>query len=138
MLSEDQRTALCAVADRLIPASAKMPSFSASGAQRVELDRVLELRPEVLPALLAALDLVAGADAGDEALEAWLHRTDPAALAVIAQVASSAYYLSPDIRKLIGYPGQVQRPVADDEEADYEDLLQAVVDRGPIFRPTRN
>lgn len=138
MLSDDQRTTLCAVADRLIPASAKMPCFSASGAQRAELDRVLELRPEVLPALLAALDLVAGADTGDEALEAWLHRTDPAALAVIAQVASSAYYLSPDIRKLIGYPGQVQRPVADDEEADYEDLLQVVVDRGPIFRPTRS
>ena len=63
-----------------------------------------------------------------------LNRDDPDAIGVIGLVASSAYYLVPDVRDRLGYPGQTHRPAMEDEEGDYLDLIQPVIDRGPIYR----
>ncbi|WP_416899151.1 MAG: hypothetical protein ACMVY4_05350 [Minwuia sp.] len=129
MLDDGQRAAFARIADALIPAVQGMPSFSQSDADPVHLDRVLTLRPELLAPLQAALEkAAAGMDA--EAL----NRDHPEAIGVIGLVASSAYYLSPDIRRRLGYPGQIQRPAAEEEEHDYADLLQPVIDRGRIYR----
>ena len=38
-----------------------------------------------------------------------LNKDDPAALSAIGLVASAAYYMSPRVRLLIGYPGQEKR-----------------------------
>jgi hypothetical protein len=135
MLTRDEERAFCAIADTLIPASGKMPSFSHSAAPKLYVDRVLGLRPELLADLKSALKLAS--DFADPAATAeWLNREHPAALGVIGLVASSAYYLDPGIREKLGYAGQQHRPATEGEEYDYEDLLQPVVDRGPIYRPT--
>ncbi len=133
MLSDAERKTLGAIADVLIPAYGEMPSFSQSGAHNAHTDRVLELRPELLDALKAALALGGGGgDAGE--IAEMLNRDQPDAIGLIGLVASSAYYLDADIRTKLGYPGQLQRPPVEDEEYDYEDLLQPVIARGPIFR----
>ena len=135
MLNDTERRALCAIADVLIPAYGKMPSFSQPGGHERHVDRILELRPELLGDLKAALALVDMEANGADAAQA-LNEGHPDAIGLIGLVASSAYYLDAGVRELMGYPGQVQRPPTDDEDYDYEDLLQPVRDRGAIFRPT--
>jgi hypothetical protein len=129
MLNDSERATFNRIADGLIPASRGMPAFSESGADPVCLDRVVMLRSELLEPLRAAL-LSAARSTDAESL----NRDDPDAIGLIGLVASSAYYLVPDIRERLGYPGQTHRPHTDAEEGDYLDLIQPVVDRGPIYR----
>jgi len=129
MLSDAERATFSRIADALIPAAHGMPAFSQSDADPVCLDRVLTMRPELLQPLQKAL--VSAADSADADT---LNRDDPDAIGVIGLVASSAYYLVPDIRDRLGYPGQTHRPAMEDEEGDYLDLIQPVIDRGPIYR----
>lgn len=129
MLSEAERTTFGQIADALIPAAHGMPAFSQSGADPVYLDRVLTMRPELLAPLQKGLAAAASSPDADA-----LNRDNPDAIGVIGLVASSAYYLVPEIRDRLGYPGQTHRPAMEDEEGDYLDLIQPVVDRGPIYR----
>lgn len=135
MLNDRERQTFSAIADVLIPSFDGMPSFSQSGAAQAHTDRVLELRPELLDDLKSVLALAA--ETGDAAETAdRLNREQPAAIGLIGLVASSAYYLDDDVRKRLGYPGQLQRPPTAAEEYDYEALLQPVIERGPIYRRT--
>lgn len=129
MLSQDERAAFNRIADALIPDAHGMPAFSASGADPVYLDRVLTMRPELLAPLREALVAAASASDADA-----LNRDHPDAIGAIGLVASSAYYLVPEIRDRLGYPGQTHRPAMEDEEGDYLDLIQPVIDRGPVYR----
>jgi hypothetical protein len=137
MLTDKERAALAAIADVLIPAHREMPSFSLSGAHLAHTDRVLALRQELLPVLRAALSHV-NLDVSAEAMADRLNRDHPEAIGVIGVVASAAYYLDEEVRQKLGYPGQIQRPAGDEEEYDYEALLQPVIGRGRIYRPTPN
>jgi hypothetical protein len=129
MLNDSERATFSRIADYLIPESQGMPAFSQSGADPVCLDRVLTMRPELLESLKQALGMAASADDADT-----LNRENPEAIGVIGLVASSAYYLEPDVRQKLGYPGQTHRPATEDEEGDYLDLIQPVIDRGSIYR----
>ena len=137
MLTDKERNALVAIADVLIPTHRDMPSFSLSGAHLAHTDQVLALRQELLPILRAALSHV-NLDISTEAMADRLNRDHPEAIGVIGVVASAAYYLDEDVRQKLGYPGQIQRPVSDEEEYDYEDLLKPVIDRGRMYRSTLN
>ncbi len=133
-LTARERDILAGIADRLIPAAEAMPSFSDLGAQGALTDRVLELRPELLADLRRGLARAADMTPADAAER--LNSEDPVALGTIGLVASSAYYMSHEVRRLLGYPGQQSRPAKPDEEHDYlvDDLLQPVIDRGRIYR----
>jgi choline dehydrogenase-like flavoprotein len=95
---------------------------------------VLGVRPELARGLRA---LLRGARARDPASElARLEQDDREALEVLEQVVVGAYYMSPRVRKRLGYPGQKQRPVLPDE-ADYwldESLLGPVRAQGERYR----
>ncbi|MDF1722619.1 MAG: hypothetical protein P1U65_18255 [Minwuia sp.] len=134
-LTDNQRQTLGRIGDSLIPAALGMPSFTGAEAQGEMVDHVLALRPELLNDLRRALDGVAADEDAASATER-LNREDPEALGAIGLVASSAYYLMPGVRAIMGYKGQEHRPASADEEHDYlrDNLLQAVVDRGPIYR----
>ncbi len=135
-LTTKEREAFAALANVLIPSAHGMPAAPEVGIQDEALDHVLSLRPEL------ANDLVRGIRALGEgnaaAIAETLSRDDPAALGAIGLVAAAAYYMNTDVRQRLGYRGQESRPATDDEEHDYlrDDLLQPVIDRGPIFRPT--
>jgi hypothetical protein len=54
---------------------------------------------------------------------------------VLSTVVPGAYYLDPAIRARLGYPGQEAVPIPEPSlDAGDEELLQSVIDRGPIFR----
>ena len=144
ILNAADRATFAAIADQLIPAVEGMPSASQVGIQDAPLDHVLDLRPELGADLRRGLRACVGVDPAS-AVER-LNQADPAALGAIGLVASAAYYMQPRVRELLGYPGQVSRPAEPAEEHDYlkggpkegqgDDLLQVVIDRGPIYRPT--
>ncbi len=144
ILNATDRATFAAIADQLVPEAEGMPSASQVGIQDAPLDRVLDLRPELDEDFRRGLRACANADPAT-AIER-LNQADPAALGAIGLVASAAYYMQPRVRALLGYPGQASRPAEPAEEHDYlkdgprdgprDGLLQVVIDRGPIYRPT--
>lgn len=134
-LTDAQRAQLGAIADQLIPAGGGMPSASEAGVSGQYLDQVLKS----LPDLSDALDTVLASVEGLEAAEALaVLRADPAGWGVLTAVVPGAYFMNPDIREAIGYPGLERRPIDADAEPDYlaDGLLDSVVARGPVYRPT--
>ena len=115
---------LDALADQLIPGEDGMPSASEAGATGRWLDAVLEARPD-LRAPLERLD--------PEASLATLPERDPDGWAALTSAVVAAYYFNPEVRERIGYPGQQAIPLG---PPDHEELLDSVVARGPVYRPT--
>jgi len=130
------RTTLAALADVLIPAADRMPAASEAGAAGEWLDEVLRVRGDLEAPLQGLLERARGVDPAAEVER--LEREEPEALEALATAVAGAYFLNPEVRRLIGYPGQEPRPIEPEEPPDYEqdDLLASVVERGPIFRPT--
>jgi hypothetical protein len=133
MISDAQRAQLGAIADVLIPAGSGMPSASEAGVAGQYLDEVLAARPDLAEPLAAALASVHGAADPVAAL-----RADLGAWMVVTAVVPAAYFLNPAMREAIGYPGLEARPIDPDAAPDYLDdgLLDSVVARGPVYRPT--
>jgi hypothetical protein len=129
-----ERAVLAQLADVLIPAGEGFPSASGAGVAGHGLDLVLSFRPDLadgLKRLIAAASRSAAAP-----FVAELQRSDPAAWALLTEFVPGAYFLNPRVRELLGYEGQKARPI-DRRPDDLDiDLLQPVIDRGPIHRPT--
>jgi hypothetical protein len=129
-----QRAVLAGLADVLIPASDCMPSGSAAAVTEEGLNQVLA----AVPSLEAGLaDVLAKAKSRDPAeFIANLARTDPSAYGVLTEVVTAAYFMNPGVRKAVGYTGQGPSPL--DPRVDYmeDGLLESVIKRGPIYRPT--
>ncbi len=136
LVSDAHRATFAGIADILIPEAEGMPSASQADVHGAVLDRVVELRPDLREAFFRGLNKISGQDA-QQAAET-LNRDDTEALGAIGLLASAAYYMQPEVRALIGYPGQENRPVDADSEPEYvaNGMLQVVIDRGPIYRPT--
>ena len=135
-LSEQDRATFAAIADVLIPEAEGMPSASQVGVHKALLDRILGLRPDLVENFLRGVRKAAGKDAREAANQ--LNKEDAAALSAIGLVASAGYYMDPKVRQLIGYPGQEKRPGNPDETPEYvtNGMLQQVIGRGPIYKPT--
>jgi hypothetical protein len=130
----EDRTLLAALADVLIPSGDGMPSASQAGVAGEWLDAVLAARPELTARLTDLLTRARHRDATE--LIAELRANDPAAFDVLADIVPGAYFMNPDVRAAIGYSGQDPRPI--DPHPDYMNggLLESVIARGPIYRPT--
>lgn len=135
-VDERKRTTMAALADVLIPSAEGMPAASEVNVQGKWLDRVLAARPDIVPALLQVLAEAEGKDPAAEVRR--LQEADAGGFAVLALAATGGYYMNPKVRKLIGYPGQKPNPPYPDESDFYlrDGLLDPVIKRGPIFRPT--
>jgi hypothetical protein len=131
-----RRALLAALADVLIPSGDGMPSASAAGVTGRWLDEVLKLRPDFGSPLSAVLDRVKGAEPAEAV--ARLRSEDPAGFGVLAEVVAGGYFLNPEVRKAIGYPGQRAVPIVPEQPPDYEQdgLIASVIARGRIYRPT--
>jgi hypothetical protein len=134
-LSDAQRAQLGAIADELIPAGGGMPSASEAGVSGQYLDDVLTSLPDLRDALDTTLAAVDGLEPA-EAIA--VLRQDPAGWGVLTAVVPAAYFMNPAIREAIGYPGLERRPIDPSAEPDYlaDGLLDSVVARGPVYRPT--
>jgi hypothetical protein len=134
MISDAHRAQLAAIADQLIPAGSGMPSASEAGVAGQFLDEVLAARPDLAAPLQATLESVAGLAPG--AAIAQLRETD--GWGVLTAVVPGAYFLNPETRRALGYPGLESRPIDPDAAPDYDDdgLLASVIERGPVYRAT--
>jgi hypothetical protein len=129
-----QRAVLASLADVLIPAGDGMPSASAAAVAEEGLNQVLAAVPSLGPSLTNVLAAARGREPAE--VVASLARTDPAAYGVLTEVVTAAYFMNLDVRKAVGYSGQGPSPL--DLRVDYmeDGLLEAVIKRGPIYRPT--
>ena len=136
MITSAQRAVLADLADILIPAGDGLPSASQAAAANHGLDDVLVALPEVEAPLIALLDGLRGADPG--VAMATLQTADPSGFDLLCTVVAGAYFLNPEVRQAIGYPGQQAVPIVPEDPPDYEQdgLLASVIGRGPIYRPT--
>jgi hypothetical protein len=129
------RTWVERVADELIPADGAMPAASTVDTAGRQLDEVMRVRPDLLDGLVRAHRM-----AGDAHPSGVLDRLspDPTAREALLLVVAGGYYSSPLVTGLLGYTGQTPEPVRIDRYPRYvaEDLLDRVVARGPIYRPT--
>jgi hypothetical protein len=136
-LTPGRRETLARLADVLVPASGGMPSASAVGVADVGVDLVLDARRDLRSVLARLLDEVEG-EAPHEAiarLEGEAH--EPERFQALLVVVFGAYYMTPEVRRRIGYPGQEARPLdvmADIATYINEGLLDPVVERGPVYR----
>ena len=130
------RDLLGALADKLIPAGSGMPSASEAGVSGEYRAALLEARPDLADPLRRALESVEGLAPG--VAIAQLRDTDPEGFGVLTTVVPGAYFLNPAIREAIGYPGVESRPIDPDAPPDYNEdgLLDSVIARGPVYRPT--
>ena len=135
-LSDEQRERLGAIADELIAGGAGMPSATGAEVHSVWIDRVMAARldmaeavREVLAREGSAAEVVAGLQ--DEAQDLF---------GTFAFAVAGAYLMNPRIRRELGYPGPqpMRNPALPDEAESYleDGILDAVIDRGPIYRPT--
>jgi hypothetical protein len=130
------RERLAALADALIPAGAGMPSATEAGAAGEWLDAVLAARPDLAVPLGGLAAATAGMDPA-EAIAA-LPTRDPAAWAAFTTAVPAAYFMNPDVRDRLGYPGQQAVPIDPDASPDYleDGLLDSVKARAPVYRST--
>jgi hypothetical protein len=135
-LTRELRAVFEQLADVLVPAHGKMPAASAVGTHEGLLDDVLKHRPDIRGDLLRAL--TAAQDREPRAAANDLLREDAAAFNALGLAVSGAYYMSPRVRELLGYPGQESVSYDPYATPNYltDGMLERVVARGPIYRPT--
>jgi hypothetical protein len=120
--------------DVILPAGSGMPAGNDVGVADAGLDKVLEVRPDIVADILRALRLARGAlppDAVDT-----LQNTDPEAWKALRTAAYGAYYTAAPVQAAIGYTGQLASPFDPDSRPEYMDngMIDAVLARGPIWR----
>jgi hypothetical protein len=123
------------VCDALIPkdTSGTMPSALEADVPTKHLPRALAVRDDMAAEFVA---LLAGlpAEAPDEPLCALRAHAGPS-LDTIGYLIAAAYFLDPEVCRLLGYPGQEAMPLAKQE--DYEEIVATVtpiIERGPIYQ----
>ena len=131
-----ERETFAAIADVLIPAHGALPAASEVGVHRGGLDKVINARPDFLEPLRAAMDLASGQPAKDAAER--LFADHPELFQAVSLAASGAYYMAPEVRAQIGYPGQESLSYDTAAEPHYVTggALDRVRARGPVYRPT--
>ena len=129
-----QRAVLAGLADVLIPAGDGMPSAGAADVAGQGLNQVLAAVPSLGASLADVLARAKGREAAEVVTS--LARTDPAAYGILTEVVTAAYFMNPNVRQAVGYTGQGPTPL--DPRVDYmeDGLLESVIKRGPIYRPT--
>jgi len=114
MLTDDDRRTYAGIADILIPEAEGMPSASQAGVPDRYLDEALGYRPDLQDAFDQALEAGRGLPPAD-AVEL-LNSEHIPAFEALGTLTAGAYFLNPDIRQRIGYPGQVPTPPKDDTD----------------------
>lgn len=131
MLTNEERNRFAEIADVLIPHAEGMPSASEADVVTRWIDDALGYRPDLVDLFHEALALGAGLEAA-EAVEL-LNAHHSAAFEALGTLTAGSYFLNPDIRTLIGYPGQLPTLPRNDVDT-YVDLLEHVAERGQIYR----
>jgi hypothetical protein len=133
-LSGNEREVYGAMADVLICEADGMPSATQVDVHTRWIDEALRLRPDLRDGLDAAIEFVRAASDVRQALGA-IAIEQFEVFTALGTLTAGSYYMDDRVRQLMGYPGQEERRLVDDAE-EYLDMLERVVDRGPVFRAT--
>lgn len=130
-LNKAQRERLAALADILVPAGHGMPSASEAGGQEDCIARVFKSRPD-LAGIVSGV-LTAATQMEPLGFIADMERREPERFNLFFQAIAGAYFLSPEVRRLIGYDGQRARDLPRSGFGG-EDLLASMMGRHKRFR----
>jgi hypothetical protein len=136
-VNEQERHTLWRIADVLVPATATRPSLRDADPDGIWLDRALAARVDLVEALRTELAQVAAIE-DLEPVVAALHESDRQRFDVLATAVTGAYYLVPEVRDLIGYPGQHRNPPRLEEAAEElsDEIFEAAMNYPGSYRPT--
>jgi len=126
---DSERARLSDLADLLIPGSESRPAPSEVGIAGRLLDQVIEARPDLAEPLHRAV--FESALSSPERLDE-LAVDDEEARRALELAIAGGYYMSPEVRTAIGYPGQIAQVVSPDIYPNYveEGLLEFVFQVG--------
>ena len=131
-LDAAQRQSLAALARVMIPGWPAPPGAEALALHEGPATHVLAIDPTRLEPL--ARFLAGAGEVGTLAEVETLARADPEGFEALSVVLANAYFMHPDTRAAIGYPGQEARDSSVGlSEADLA-LVARVSARGPIWR----
>jgi hypothetical protein len=135
-IDPELRAVFAALADVLIPAEDGMPSAGEVALERGALEAVLAVRRDLTADLVGLLTAAKGTDPVAEVARLRVEAAEDFQL--LTTVAAGGYFLDEGVRAAIGYRGQEAVPIEPMDPPDYErdGLLDSVVERGPIYRPT--
>lgn len=131
VLTADERRIYSTLADALIPHAEGMPSASEADVPTFWVEEALRFRPDLVAPVREAIARC-GTGAPYDSLEK-LNAEYVPLFEALGTITAGAYFMNPQIREQVGYPGQVATPIRDDS-ADYFELLERVVERGELYR----
>jgi hypothetical protein len=135
-LNEDELATLLRVADCLIPAAGPNPKASDAENYPKYLDLALAARGDAFANVIAAiakLSDVATEDLRQTLKDMWA--TDKATFDPLSAILAGAYFMTPQVMALIGYPGQHRDPAGLEDAANELEtgILDPVLERGRIY-----
>jgi hypothetical protein len=134
-VSDEELRGLLAIADVLIPGTSDMPAASAAPKIDDWLGVALAARRDVFDEVLmlaTSLGRLPSAMLSDELRR--LSDAEPERFEPLSAVIAGAYLMVPEVRRAIGYPGQVRRFPPFDQAAEEitSGILDPVIERGII------
>jgi hypothetical protein len=135
-LTDDELATLLRAADCLIPASGPNPAASQAQEYGAYLQLALAARADVFDTVLSAIATLT--DVADDQLLAALKRMwaeDKTTFDPLSAILAGAYFMTPQVKELIGYPGQHRDPAGLEDAANELEtgILDPVIERGPIY-----
>lgn len=137
-LTETELAALLRVADCLIPASGPNPKASDAEQYTSYLQLALAARADVFDVVVEGACKLSDIPEGQlwGALKT-MATADKSTFDPLSAVVAGAYFMTPQVMKLIGYPGQRRDPAPVELAADEigSGILDPVLERGYIYVP---
>ncbi len=131
--ASEPRAFLAAVADVLIPAAGRMPSGSAAGVAGEGIDRVLAFRDEATRRDFWHL-LEANVNRPPGTFIRELSSERHQLFDAFFELVVGAYFLNGEVRRFLGYPGQVGIGVVAPDLELLSELTAPVRERGHCYR----
>lgn len=135
-LTEDQTHTLIAIADVLIGGTDTDPAPSTLEKYPKALDLAVAARTRNVDHVVGLIAEFKGLNPVeiDTQLRDW-DKNRAEDFQIISAILAGAYFMLPEIKAIIGYPGQVRDiPKVDDAANDLADgILEPVFERGPIY-----
>lgn len=135
-LTDEESVVLLRVADCLIPAAGPNPKASDAEGYSANLQLALAARSDVFDAVLEAVRSLADVADGDlRAALKTMWAEDKLTFDPLSSIVAGAYFMTPQVKQLIGYPGQHRDPAGLEDAANELEtgILDPVIERGPIY-----
>ncbi|MGV9711073.1 hypothetical protein ACWDTI_10475 [Gordonia sp. NPDC003424] len=135
-LNSDELATLLRIADTLIPASGDNPAASQAVDFLRYLDLALAARADVFELILDAITRLS--EVADPEMRAALKQMwaeDKATFDPLSSILAGAYFMTPQVKALIGQPGPHRDPAGFEDAANELEtgILDPVLERGSIY-----